>query len=102
MIDRGLKDAYDLITIPGASLNVENITQGVEASIKLHNPKEIYIFDHEDCGAYGSDNSTERHSHNLKQAKKLLEDKYPRVGIKTLTLGFDNINEVINGSNSYS
>ena len=69
----GLKDNYDLITVPGASLNIEKIEDSIDTSFKLHNPDEVYIFDHIDCGAYGKDNSEERHVKNLSLAKEEIQ-----------------------------
>jgi len=94
LIDQGLGGKYDLITLPGASLNLEDATSSIATSITLHNPDEIYIFDHEDCGAYGEDNSNEKHVENLDKAKKYLSNKYPGRLIKVFIAYFNEIKEI--------
>ncbi|OGY26176.1 MAG: hypothetical protein A2Z24_00895 [Candidatus Woykebacteria bacterium RBG_16_44_10] len=90
----GLVNEYDLITVPGASLGFSDITASVATSIKLHNPNEIYIFDHEDCGAYGQNNTSQAHTENLKKAKVALANTYPTKKITTYLTGFENIKEI--------
>ena len=91
---KGLNNNYDLITVPGASSNLDKIMESVDTSIKLHEPDEIYAFDHEDCGAYGKNNSRENHTSNLVRAKKILSAIYPRMKIKTYMAHFDFVEEV--------
>ena len=90
----GLRDNYDLITVPGASLGFSDIVKTITTSINLHNPDEIYIFDHEDCGAYGENNADEAHSENLKRAKTALSNNYPNKKVTTYITGFNNIKKV--------
>jgi carbonic anhydrase len=93
LISLNLTDKYDLITIPGASLNINNIAASINTSIKLHNPTQIHVFDHEDCGAYGEDNSRENHTENLRKAKKILSNQCPGKLVKTYIAGFNQIEE---------
>ena len=78
LIDQGLKDNYDLITVPGASLKLADVADSISTSMRLHDPDEVYIFDHEDCGAYGEENFQATHSQNLKRAKKIILEGYPK------------------------
>jgi hypothetical protein len=94
LINLNLTDKYDFITIPGASLNINKIAASINASIKLHNPTRIHIFDHEDCGAYGEDNSRGSHTENLRKAKKLLSNQYPGKLVKTYIAAFNQIEEL--------
>ena len=71
LVKNRLKGSYNLITIPGASLRLDSIASSILAPLQLHNPNQVYIFDHEDCGAYGKNNSKGLHVRNLKRAKKL-------------------------------
>jgi len=45
LVDQDLKDNYDLITVPGASLNIDEVRETIGLSFKLHKHKEVYIFD---------------------------------------------------------
>ncbi|MCH7541491.1 hypothetical protein IH981_01805 [Patescibacteria group bacterium] len=94
LVGQGLLDNYDLITVPGASLGFANISGSITTSINLHNPDEILIFDHEDCGAYGENNSKKLHSKNLMRSKQILAEKHPNKTVKTYISGFKKIDEV--------
>ena len=89
LVSRGLKDNYDLITVPGASLGINKIDEVIATSVRLHEPGEIYIFDHEDCGAYGENNAKETHLENLKKAKEDLLTNYPDKKVRIFLTGFD-------------
>ena len=95
LVGSGLKDNYDLIATPGASLGLEKIADSISTSIRLHEPENIYIFDHEDCGAYGEDNPREAHMRNLKKAKELLIQNYHNKKVLTYISGFDKIEEIL-------
>ena len=94
LANKGLKEDYDLVTVPGASLGIEKVTDSISISLRLHEPENIYIFDHEDCGAYGEGNSLESHIKNLKNAKELLTQHYPDEKVRTYIAGFDKIEEI--------
>lgn len=55
-------DSYDLIAVPGAGKHftmmstperTSALLEDVGISVRLHDPKEIIIINHTDCGAYG-------------------------------------------------
>ena len=94
LTNKGLRDNYDLITFPGASLNINSIEENIDLSFKLHSPSEIYIFDHEDCGAYGTDNSQKRHQQNLKAAKQTINSKRSTVEVKIFMATHKEIKEI--------
>lgn len=91
--NQNLKESYDLITTPGASLNIDKVSDHIGISFRLHKPKEVYIIDHEDCGAYGADNSKERHELNLKKARQALEKSHPEAKVHTSIAYFKKIVE---------
>lgn len=94
LTNKGLRDNYDLITFPGASLNINSIEENIDLSFKLHSPSEIYIFDHEDCGAYGTDNSQKRHQQNLEIAKQTINSKRSSVEVKIFMATHKEIKEI--------
>ncbi|MBI4037851.1 hypothetical protein HY382_02290 [Candidatus Curtissbacteria bacterium] len=81
---RGLKEKFDRISWPGASLDLNNVKNSAEVSLKLHDPDEIIVYEHEDCGAYGNDNSPNRHKENALKLIKALQKTKP--SLKTVTL----------------
>lgn len=73
----------------------------VATSIKLHGIKEIWLFDHIDCGAYGGSKSfnnakeeKEFHSKRLSKATEIITEKFPKISVKKFYVNWDNIEEV--------
>jgi carbonic anhydrase len=91
LVDQGLEGNYDLVSLPGASLAIDEAMKAVEISNRLHQPSEVYLFDHEDCGAYGEDNSKERHISNLKKARDEILTLNPNLTVKLMLVGFERI-----------
>lgn len=91
---QGYKDKYDLLTVPGASKSLKKIAEAIDLAVKLHNPEEILIFDHEDCGVYQPDNSMENHKKHLRKAKTNLLKKYPELKVQTFITKFKTIEEI--------
>jgi carbonic anhydrase len=94
LANKNLQDSYDLVTTPGASLNFKKIENNIAISFNLHDPKNVMIFDHEDCGAYGEDNSEDRHVRNLISAKGSIQLMNPKIDVKIFIAGFEGIKEV--------
>jgi len=86
-----LQDNYDLIGYPGASKFIEKLLEAVEVSMRLHNPKKIMIIDHEDCGAFGDQNSREVHKDSLEKAKTFLNSHFPDLKIETYIATFEGV-----------
>ena len=94
LVKNNLKNNYDLITVPGASLNVKDVETSIATSFKLHQPKKVYIFDHEDCGAYGTDNSIKHHKKNLVEARKTVSKIDSNAEVKTFILTHTEVQEI--------
>jgi len=90
---QSLKD-FDRISWPGASKDFDNVSQAAALSIELHDPDEAYIYEHEDCGAYGEDNSMDAHRKNAYKLKAFLEEKKPNIIVTTLIATFAGIKEL--------
>ena len=76
ILNKGLDGGYDIITVPGASFN-------------------LYTIDHEDCGAYGKNDSEKAHFGNLKKAKIMLLEKYSDKFIQTYISYFGEVKELL-------
>ncbi len=94
LMDQGLNNNYDLITVPGASLSLPHITQSILTSLRLHKPDKIYIFDHKDCGDYKEDNSKKAHSMNLLKAKEILLNDYSKIQVDTYFVSQEKVEEI--------
>jgi hypothetical protein len=70
--DQGLRGQYDLRTHEGCAATVE---QWIESDVRigsLHDLGEVWIVDHDDCGAYklrGEPNTYENHVQHLRAAQ---------------------------------
>lgn len=88
---------YDLIALAGASLGVLQTTYGswqttfvdhVKLALKLHNIKEIWAFDHLDCGMYKAtlnlkdDMDKSVHIEKLQELKAFIKQQFPELGFK--------------------
>lgn len=99
---RALRD-YDHVAVAGAVRQLVNpvkpefqeyLLEQIRISVSLHTPDVMYLINHEDCGAYGEDNSRETHESDLRNAYTLLKEKYPQLDIKLFIATFDGLVEV--------
>lgn len=76
-----------------------SLLRQLKLSIQLHDPKEIIIIDHQDCGGYAQDKTIpsgleieedkKMHKEYAKQAYELLSKKYPDRKISIYFAKFD-------------
>ena len=96
----------DEITIAGASRDIvtpkepfhhDALMHQIDLSVQLHDPDEIIICDHQDCGGYKDlipDGTTPeediaQHTKFLNEAEKVLKDKYPNKKVIKLYITMD-------------
>lgn len=91
---RDLKGQTDRISWPGVSKDLESVKKAAGVSISLHDPDEVIIYEHEDCGAYGDDNSLETHRKNAEKLKTLLIKLKPELQATTLFVTFSKIEKL--------
>jgi len=105
LVVRGLdKDGADVVRVAGVSLSLAQpdkkwqrdfVLGQLIASHALHQIREIYLVNHEDCGAYGlecvpdSEEERARHWKDLGEAKKLVVREIPGVEVLTYFLHLD-------------
>ena len=85
---------FDRISWPGASLDFENVRDSALVSLKLHDPDEILIYEHEECGAYGQENSEDIHRANAQRLAGALLQEKPSLKIQTLLAAFGGIKKL--------
>ena len=105
---RGLKDKYDKIVLPGASLGIENDkfpnwTQAFFEQFKIlhsiHDIKHVIVIDHMDCGMFKSvigeshtktlEKEKKDHEDQLKKVSSLIHEKYPDLWVEGLLMAVD-------------
>jgi hypothetical protein len=114
MEGRGLKEKYDHVILAGASLGVlqaknpawgQTFWEHVGVAVDLHAIKKVVVLDHRDCGAYKvfigkehlKDAETEKTAHaaQLRELKKQIGAKQPKLEVELLLMGLDGKVETI-------
>ncbi len=86
---------FDLVGWAGATKDLKNVIKQIDISVRLHQIKQVILIHHEECGAYGSESTSERHAADLRLAKTEILKKYPDLEVDTLYLHLDGIFEKV-------
>jgi len=81
-----LTGGFDRVAIAGGVKNLPFILDQVELSHKLHKIADVYLINHEDCGAYGAEGTFLKHKKDLLFAKRIIKEKFPKLNIIPLYL----------------
>ena len=103
-----LRDKYDYFILAGASLGAitdkypawnQTFWAHLELAIQLHKIDKVIALDHRDCGAYktilGEDfvknraKETAIHTNNLKELRRQINAKYPKLEVELLLMDLD-------------
>lgn len=94
LAQRGLNGNVDRIAWPGTSKELAKVSEAAQVSLRLHNPDFALIYEHEDCGAYGKDNSVETHRANAQRLANFLKGKKPEIKVTPLIATFEGVKEL--------
>ena len=72
---------YDLVGFAGATKELDVVMKQIDISVRLHHVNGVILIHHEDCGAYGEEDSYERHVKDLCKARKRVLFAYPQVKV---------------------
>lgn len=86
---------YDRIAWAGGIKDQEGILKQVEISKRLHQIHKVILVNHEDCGAYGEEGTSERHSCDLKEIQEKVQNQFPDIEVETYYLHLDGTFEII-------
>lgn len=108
MSGRGLRGKYDHVILAGAALGAltdkypawnKTFWEHLDIAIQLHQIHKVIVLDHRDCGAYkailGEDFSKDRaketaiHADKLKELRKQINAKYPKLEVELLLMSLD-------------
>lgn len=92
--ERGLIGEVDPICWPGTTIDYDNVLHSAQLSLELHDPDELLIYEHEDCGAYGEDNSEATHRANAQKLAHALKETKPALQTTLLFQTFEEIKEL--------
>ncbi len=86
---------YDRGAFAGAAKSLDTILTQIELAYRLHHVKKAIIINHEDCGAYGKEETVDHHIRDLRQVKKHILEKFPNLEVETYYLHLDGAFESI-------
>ena len=111
MVSLGLKNDYDGVRLAGGVLPIvrpenerdrEYIFGHISLSNEKHGAKKVYLMNHTDCGAYGGkedfkseEEEKEQHTKDLKEAKKIVMEKFPELEVIMILAKIDEIGEIV-------
>ena len=80
--DENLKgQTFDLVGFAGSTKDLDTILSQIDISVRLHHISQVVLIHHEECGAYGSESSLEKHTADLLKAKSAILSCYPHLDI---------------------
>ena len=88
-------NTFDRVAIGGGVKNLDLILNQIDIAKRLHYIHKVVLINHEDCGAYGTEGTPQKHAEDLKNAKAKIAEKYPDLEIQTYYLHLDGIMEKI-------
>lgn len=87
---------FDRVALAGATKNLDIIIEQIDISVRLHHIKKVILINHEDCGAYGTESTPEKHAQDLREAKTKIKEKYPDLEVENYYLHLDETFELVN------
>lgn len=93
-IDKWIKEnltegSFDRVALAGGVFNLDEIKKQVATSKRLHNTQEAILCNHENCGAYGTEGSFERHAADLLKARGQILEAHPDMDVRLFIIHLD-------------
>jgi carbonic anhydrase len=82
-------EKYDLISLAGSTKELDTVINQIDISVSLHHINQVVLIHHEECGAYGTDSTPERHREDLLKAKEKITEKYSNLNVAMYYLQLD-------------
>jgi carbonic anhydrase len=86
---------FDLVGFAGSTKDLETVIKQIDISVKLHHVKQAILIHHEDCGAYGTESTPERHATDLRLASQKILKIYPQLEVKLMYLHLNGFFEMV-------
>ncbi len=87
--------SFDRVALAGGVKSLDVILDQIKTSSRLHGIKRAVLINHEDCGAYGTENipdqaaEVEKHAEDLKTATERINLYLPNLSVDTYFLHLD-------------
>lgn len=86
---------FDYVGFAGSTKDLDTVLKQLVISVQLHDIKQVILIHHEGCGAYGAEGSAQRHTIDLRKAKKAISERYPHLTVNLYYLHLNGIFEEI-------
>ena len=80
---------YDRVAIAGGALDIYSVLKQVELAVRVHGIRKVILVNHEDCRAYGSAGTFERHKTDLIEAERKIHALYMNLIVEKYYLKLD-------------
>lgn len=87
--------SYDRVAIAGGVYDVYDVIRQVDIADRLHGIRKVVFINHEDCGAYGSEGSSDRHEVDLRKAREKINKLFSHLDVDLFYLTLDGLFEHI-------
>ena len=87
---------FDRVAIAGGVKNLDFILGQVNVAVRLHHINEVVLISHEDCGAYGTESTHEKHSKDLRNTVLKVKEMVPNLEVECYYLHLNGTFEKIN------
>lgn len=99
---KGYRNNYDLVCLAGGAGSIvsplpyrkKTVFQQLKVSRRLHGIEEVYLINHQNCGAYGdkyssgSQKERKKHERDLGEARKKVTKMFPHLRVFTFFIRF--------------
>jgi hypothetical protein len=86
---------YDRISLAGGVFELETILKQVEISHLRHQTSKVILINHENCSAYGDENTPEHHAAELRKAEERIKASLPGMEVELYYLHLTGIFEPV-------
>lgn len=89
--DQRLDGLYDHLSLAGSAKSLvwptcasdkEFVLHHIELAQKLHHIVEVILVNHQNCGAYGDQDSQVQHETDLRKARQVIQEKFPELKVR--------------------
>jgi carbonic anhydrase len=86
ILDRWLQEHlgygnYNRVALAGSVKNWDVIRTQIDLSRRVHSITRVVLMNHEDCRAYGDQDSPRVHFHDLRAARERVLEQYPDMAV---------------------
>lgn len=74
-------EEYDYVGFAGGVKDTDTVLKQIDISVRLHHINNVFLINHEDCGAYGESGTKEKHTEDLRKAQTEILKNHPQLKV---------------------